>query len=146
MIQAMISAMGDLYTLKFYCLYFGAERQKWFLLAYMTNSSLLYFMSRTLINSLETALGSIAMYFYAVSIRKSCQLKNDLIVNQSGKRSSEDIDSTKDFKTQQAPSNSIRTERIYVTLITLSFIMRATTAILWLPLVCKILISWHIFV
>ena len=140
MLQGLISAVGDLYSLKFYRLYFGVEGQKWFLLAYMTNSSLLYFMSRTLINSLETALGSIAMFFYALSIRKSCQLKKDLRTNQSTKRSSKDIDIAKDFKTQHALSNSIRTERIYVTLITLSFIMRATTAILWLPLV-----SYHVF-
>ena len=69
-LQGVISAISDVYIIRFYSLNFGRRGKKWFLLAYIPNSSLLYFMSRTLVNSLETSLGNIALYFYSLSIKK----------------------------------------------------------------------------
>ena len=69
-LQGVISAISDVYIIRFYSLNFGRRGKKWFLLAYISNSSLLYFMSRTLVNSLETSLGNIALYFYSLSIMK----------------------------------------------------------------------------
>ena len=166
MFQGLISAVGDLCTFKFFLLYFGGRRKTWFLLAYITNSSLLYFMSRTLINGLETALGSISMYFYALSITKltsqgkhlrKYEIREETAIDEIGRR---EIRCPRKIATTSSKKKSILSnkataqvksrdseflesnwsEYIYVTLITLSFIIRATTAILWLPLV-----SYHIF-
>ena len=147
-LQGMISAYSDLYILKFFLLYFGSKGRKWFLLAYIMNSSLLYYMSRTLVNSLEAALGNIALYFYAISVMKLSPQKTNKddradrkvfpeAINESLSRTN---DNSVNNKCNREEAIGTRSEISYVALITISFILRATTAILWIPLV-----SFHIF-
>ena len=102
-LQGVISALSDVYILKFYFLNFGRRGRKWFLLTYMSNSSLLYFMSRTLVNSLETSLGNIALYFYSLSIKK---LQHE---SQSVRKTSKDVKEVK-----QDPYNIEPQDKLYI--------------------------------
>ena len=148
-LQGVISAISDVYIIRFYSLNFGRRGKKWFLLAYISNSSLLYFMSRTLVNSLETSLGNIALYFYSLSIKKLQEpsrsvrkISNTIKVAKDGDQNTKDQDEicSIDKSSKDNVSLEIYSEEMYVFLVTLSFIVRATTAILWLPLV-----TYHVY-
>ena len=148
-LQGVISAISDVYIMRFYLLNFDRRGKKLFLLAYISNSSLLYFMSRTLVNSLETSLGNIALCFYSLSIKKlqepsrsvkemSNKIKVEKNDDKDTKAQDEKCRIAKRDKDNEPPE--IYSQEMYVFLVTLSFIVRATTAILWLPLV-----TYHIY-
>ena len=63
-IQGLITALGDVHIAKFHELNFGKGSQKWFLFLYVTNIYILFCGSRTLINTLEMNLTSIALFHY----------------------------------------------------------------------------------
>ena len=145
-LQGMISSISDYFILKFFLLYFGSRGRRWFLLSYIMNSSLLYYMSRTIVNSLETALGNIALYFYAISLQK---LKDESNTKNHKRKKLIEIEPKNKSATNLKYEAILQTtkhieiigvkqsEKIYAGLITISFILRATTAILWFPLVCR---------
>jgi phosphatidylinositol glycan class B len=64
LMQAVVSAAGDVCAVKFYDKHFEAGTRKWFLLFYASQWFLNYSLSRTLINSLETVLASVALLLY----------------------------------------------------------------------------------
>ena len=71
LLHAVIASVSDMYILKFYANTFGKKGRNWFILFYIFNYALLYFQSRTFINSLETSLGNIAIYYYSTCIQKN---------------------------------------------------------------------------
>ena len=97
--QALISATSDSFALKSFESLFGSKSQhslsskSTFCALYLSNWFMLYASSRTVINTLETCLSTIALSFYA---EKDCR---------------------------------------YVSLIAISFMLRPTTAIFWVPMV-----------
>lgn len=97
--QAIINAAGDTFILAFCSREFGARVAKWFAFLYLSNWSINYHSSRTLINTLEMAFTSAALYYYP-----------------SG-------------KARKVPSWK------YISFVTLSFAMRPTTALFWMPMV-----------
>lgn len=93
LVQALISALSDTYALQFHLTVFGSSSYRTFAALYTTNWFLLYASSRTLINTLETCLSTVALSLY---VQNSCN---------------------------------------YVFLIAISFMMRPTTGIFWIPMV-----------
>ena len=124
-IQGLITALGDVHIAKFHELNFGKGSQKWFLFLYVTNIYILFCGSRTLINTLEMNLTSIALFHYSKSI--SCY-EDD---HHGAKKSKTDIKK----KSNQVEVKIWQHEIIYVIIISSSFIMRPTTAVFWIPLV-----------
>ena len=68
LLHAIVAAVSDMFILKFYANTFGRKGRNWFIMFYIFNYALLYFQSRTFINSLETSLGNIALYYYSTCI------------------------------------------------------------------------------
>ena len=95
LIQAVISAISDIFALEWFQTLFGSQHgsKATYCALYISNWFMLYASSRTVINTLETSLSTIALSLYA---------KND---------------------------------KSYVSLIALSFMIRPTTAIFWVPMV-----------
>ena len=96
LVQALISALSDTYAVQFHLTVFGRssiDSRQTFAALYTSNWFLLYASSRTLINTLETCLSTVALSLYA-----------------------------------QKDAN-------YVFWIAISFMMRPTTAIFWIPMV-----------
>jgi len=71
LLHAVIAAVSDMFILKFYANTFGKKGRNWYLMFYVFNYALLYFQSRTFINSLETSLGNIALYYYSTCIQQN---------------------------------------------------------------------------
>ena len=95
LVQAVISALSDTCAMKFYQTTFGSflDSRKCYMALYSSNWFMLYASSRTLINSLETCLSTIALSLY------------------------------------------VQHNVNYVLWISISFMMRPTTAIFWIPMV-----------
>ena len=124
-IQGLITALGDIHIAKFYEFNFGKRSKKWFSFLYVTNIYMLYCGSRTLINTLEMNFTCIALFHYSKSI--SCYGDN----HYSTKKQKSDAKRNSNLDEQKIWQDEI----VYVVIIALSFIMRPTTAIFWIPLV-----------
>ena len=86
LLHAIIAAISDMFILKFYSNTFGKKGRNWFISFYIFNYALLYFQSRTFINSLETSLGNIALYYYSTCIQRpnKANVRNKSKDSQSG--------------------------------------------------------------
>ena len=112
-LHAVIAAVSDMFILKFYANTFGKKGRNWYIMFYVFNYALLYFQSRTFINSLETSLGNIALYYYSTCIKQKkpdVKSKKDTIkVKQSKEKSScsnENLSKKEiDENSNYAPSN-----------------------------------------
>ena len=103
LLQAVISLVGDFFFVRFFeQRRFGAFAGEKFAVIYVTNVFLNYCSSRTLVNTLETTLTSIALFAYPWNGRGS--------------------------------KWALGGDTFYVLIIALSFVIRSTTAIFWLPL------------
>ena len=68
LVQALISALSDTYAVQFHLTVFGRssiDSRQTFAALYTSNWFLLYASSRTLINTLETCLSTVALSLYA---------------------------------------------------------------------------------
>ncbi|XP_059089161.1 GPI mannosyltransferase 3-like [Tigriopus californicus] len=102
--QGLVSVIGDLsFVATAQRLASSSDKLQWMVFVYIGNWFVNYCSSRTLVNTLEMNLTSMALYFYA--------------------------------KVLEGRSFSRSTNWSYLILISLSFQIRPTTAILWLPLV-----------
>ena len=108
LIQALVSAIGDVAIFNFARRRFSRDPNflKWFVFVYSSHWFINYCSSRTLINSLEMTLTSIGLSLYPFESH---------IPKPRGLR--------------RLPSTAR-----YVMIISLSFVLRPTTAIFWLPL------------
>ena len=62
--QALLAALGDVSILQFNARHFGERTNHWFLIIYTTNFFLNYCSARTLVNTFEMTLTSMALNFY----------------------------------------------------------------------------------
>ena len=85
LLHAILAAVSDMFILKFYANTFGRKGRNWFIMFYIFNYALLYFQSRTFINSLETSLGNIALYYYSTCIQQKQKKKPDPTRKESSK-------------------------------------------------------------
>ncbi|XP_032218088.1 GPI mannosyltransferase 3 isoform X2 [Nematostella vectensis] len=106
-IQAVLAAVGDLYLYKLAIKLFGPQAAKWALLCNLSSWFTFYCVTRTLSNSWETVLTTIALYYWPLELLQTTKVK--------------DID---------------QSSNISISLIVAAFacIIRPTSAILWLPL------------
>ena len=123
--QGIISACADYYITKFHDFNFGKRSQKWFIILYSSNVYLLYCGSRTLVNTLEMNLTCFALYNYSKAI-------SEHLYNESSKSARRVFEGTA-FNCLR--ENIWVNEIVYVIIISISFVIRPTTAIFWLPLV-----------
>jgi phosphatidylinositol glycan class B len=101
LVQALISALGDVAVIQVFKKEFSPSQLRTFVILYASNWFMLYASSRTLVNTFEMALTSMALAFY--------------------------VQPQQDFR--------------YVGFISLSFIVRPTTAIFWIPMVLSDLVK-----
>ncbi len=105
--QAVLSAVGDVCASAFCLRHFGARSHSYFLVTYATSWFLNYCLSRTLVNSFETALTSMALALYPT--------------------------------TKEQRREPFRV--LYALLVSLCFVIRPTSALLWiLPVISHL---WH---
>lgn len=216
--HAIVAAVSDIFIVKFFTKTFGKKGKKCFVILYVFNYTLLYFQSRTFINSLETSLGNIALYYYSTCIKSkktkvdkerqstsksqmsdrkdsSSRMKSENGTTSLDENSNETDENSNETSTKYYPStlngisdeahlrhrmhngyitstgtmsddttsnelllqyyatnpkenieinvkkstiyntNHDKNSMIYVSIIALSFVLRGTTAIFWLPLV-----------
>ncbi|XP_002736845.2 GPI alpha-1,2-mannosyltransferase 3-like [Saccoglossus kowalevskii] len=110
LVQGMLAAAADVYLYKLAQRLFGSEIAYWVLLSYLTSWFVCYICTRTLSNTMEMILLIFGLYYYA--------WPTDWI--------------HKEYKEKQYPNF------IYLSIAAISFIIRPTAAVVWLPF-----IMWH---
>ena len=111
MLQAVFGAVGEYYIYKLAQLLYGADVAWWVLFCQVTSWFMFYCITRTLTNSMETALICIGLYYW---------------------ESSENIT----INTSTTSEITKRTSAIYKALIFASFscLVRPTALLIWIPL------------
>lgn len=111
-LQAFISSIGDIFILKFAKLRCGPEVARWTLFAVMSSWFLFYCASRTIINSVETVLTNVSLYYFPWNII---------------------------LKTNQDNKPIVRSYIKFLVTVAFGVIMRPTAAAFWMPL-CLLLL------
>lgn len=106
--QAICSAVGEWYIVKTACRLYGEPTAQWTFRSIVTSWFLFYCASRTMTNTMETALTSIALYFYPC-IKMLSRRKMD-------------------------PETDWRKAVLFMILAALTVIIRPTSIVLWGPL------------
>jgi phosphatidylinositol glycan class B len=108
-IQALFGACGEYYVYKTAWLLYGARVAWWVLFCQVTSWFMFYCITRTLTNSMETALISIALYYWELS---------------------------QNLKAKTPSEIAEQTSAIYkaLTLASFSCLVRPTALVIWIPL------------
>ncbi|CAI9782990.1 unnamed protein product [Fraxinus pennsylvanica] len=76
LLQSVFSAIGDLYLYKFSQVLFGKHVAKWALFAQLVNWFMLFCITRTLANSMETILTLVSLYYWPSLRRLSASVSS----------------------------------------------------------------------
>jgi phosphatidylinositol glycan class B len=80
-LQAILAAFGDLYLFKLSTKLFGKESAKWSLLCGLVSWFTFYCVTRTLTNSTETVLTTIALYYWPWTAEKKSKEHSNFILS-----------------------------------------------------------------